>query len=145
MKIIERNYLKTLVKTMQTPDIKVITGVRRSGKSTLLNSFVEYVAKNVANANIIRIDYNDIRFENIAEYHALNDYVESKYVEGAANFLVIDEIQMCQGFEKAINSLHNSGKYDIYVTGSNAFLLSSDLATLFVGRVFPIEIFPFSF
>ena len=145
MKIIEREYLKTLTKVIGTPDIKVITGVRRSGKSTLLNSFVEYMAKNVTNANIIRIDFNDIQYENLAEYHALNDYVESKYIKNAANFLIIDEIQMCEGFEKAINSLHNSRKYDIYLTGSNAFLLSSDLATLFAGRVFPVEIFPFSF
>lgn len=145
MKIIERDYLQTLAKVMGTPDIKVITGVRRSGKSTLLDSFTEYVARTVTDANIIRIDFNDIRFEPLQEYHALHDYVESHHLTGKQNFLFIDEIQMCSNFELAINSLHNSQKYDIYITGSNAFLLSSDLATLFAGRVFPVEIFPFSF
>lgn len=145
MKIIERDYLKTLEKVMGTPDIKVITGVRRSGKSTLLNSFIEHVAKNVTDANIIHIDFNDIRFEELQEYHRLNDYIEARYLDDHQNFLFIDEVQMCKNFEKTINSLHNSRKYDIYITGSNAFLLNSDLATLLAGRVFPIEVFPFSF
>lgn len=145
MKIIERDYLKTLAKVMGTPDIKVITGVRRSGKSTLLNSFTEYIAKNVTDANIIRIDFNDIRFEELQEYHQLNDYIEGHYLVDRQNFVLIDEVQMCKDFEKAINSLHNSRKYDIYLTGSNAFLLNSDLATLLAGRVFPIEVYPFSF
>ena len=145
MKIIERDYLKTLIKVIGTPDIKVITGVRRSGKSTLLNCLKEHIANKVTNANIIHIDFNDIRFEELQEYHKLNDYIEAHYLNNTQNFLLIDEVQMCQGFEKTINSLYNSQKYDIFVTGSNAFLLSSDLATLFAGRVFPVEIFPFSF
>lgn len=145
MKIIERDYLKTLIKVIGTPDIKVITGVRRSGKSTLLSSLKEHIAEKVTNANIIHIDYNDIRFEELQEYHSLNDYIESHYIENTQNFVLIDEVQMCKGFEKTINSLHNSQKYDIFITGSNAFLLSSDLATLFAGRVFLVEIYPFSF
>ncbi|MBR1874843.1 ATP-binding protein [Candidatus Saccharibacteria bacterium] len=145
MKIIEREQLETLKKVMGTPDIKVITGVRRSGKSMLLKLFEEYVAKEIKDANIIRIDFNDISFEFLNEYHALNDYIEDRYIEGRKNFVFIDEVQMCNGFERVVNSLHNSMKYDIYITGSNAFLLSSDLATLFTGRTFTIELFPFSF
>lgn len=145
MKNIRRKYLEQLKKVMGTPEIKVITGVRRSGKSVLLTDFEEYVAGVITDANIIRVDFNDIVFEELQEYHKLNEYVEERWLEGRKNFLLIDEVQMCEGFERAINSLHNSGKYDIYITGSNAFLLSSDLATLFGGRTFMVEVFPFSF
>ena len=146
MRLIERDfYLNKLKDVMGTPDIKVITGVRRSGKSKLLESFMACVREADPNANIIHINFNLNAYEGLAEYHALNDYVENAYVAGKDNFVMIDEVQMCAGFEKAINSLHASEKYDIYITGSNAFLLSSDLATLFTGRTFEIEVYPFSF
>ena len=145
MKLIKRTYLNTLIEVMGTPDIKVITGIRRSGKSKLLELFKEYIENNVKDYNIIHINYNDLEFENLKEYHKLNDYIEQRYKENMRNFILIDEIQMCEGFEKTINSLHSKEKYDIYITGSNAFLLSSDLATLFTGRTFEIEVYPFSF
>ena len=146
MKLIERNdFLTKLTNVIGTPDIKIITGVRRSGKSKLLESFKEYVSKNISDVNIIHINFNLTKFENLKEYHALESYIENAYISGKENFVMIDEVQMCSQFELAINSLHAMEKYDIYLTGSNAFLLSSDLATLFTGRTFEIKVYPFSF
>lgn len=146
MKLIERTrYLDRLKRLVGTPDIKVITGIRRAGKSKLLEAFRSYLEAEVGGANVIHADLSLLEYEGLTEYHALNDFVTSHHVEGARNFVLIDEVQMCQGFERAINSLHASGRYDIYVTGSNAFLLSSDLATLFTGRTVSVEVFPFSF
>ena len=146
MKLIERKrYLDKMISVIGTPDIKVITGVRRCGKSKLLEAFKEYIESETENCNIIHINFNLPEFEQLLEYHPLYDYISSKYVKGKTNFVLIDEVQMCAGFEKAINGLHAEEKYDIYITGSNAFLLSSDLATLFTGRTFEIKIYPFSF
>ena len=146
MRLIERDfYLNKLKDVIGTPDIKVITGVRRSGKSKLMESFLNHVRESDPEANIIHINFNLNEYEKIMEYHALNNYIESAYIPDKNNYVMIDEVQMCSGFEKAVNSLHASEKYDIYITGSNAFLLSSDLATLFTGRTFEIEVYPFSF
>lgn len=146
MKLIDRpHYFNQLLGVMNTPDIKIVTGIRRSGKSKLLSAFAKYIHQIDSTANIIEIDLTKLRFEKLKEYHALNEYAEEKYVEGVRNYLMIDEVQICEGFELAINSLHSEEKYDIYLTGSNAFLLSSDLATLFTGRHIEIHVFPFSF
>ncbi len=146
MKLIERKvYLDKLINVMGTPDIKVITGVRRSGKSKLLEAFKSYIQKKKLGCNIIQINFNLPEYDDLLTYQSLYDYVKSHYKPDSENFVFIDEVQMCKGFEKAINGLHASEKYDIYITGSNAFLLSSDLATLFTGRTFEIKVYPFSF
>lgn len=174
MKLIERtDYLNRLKRVKGTPDIKIITGIRRSGKSELLRAYRTYLENTYSNQssklyasakhaqlpnalrqqnnsnnqelNIISIDFNNLNYENLKNYKSLFKYVESRYIPGAYNVLMIDEVQLCPKFELAINSLHNSNKYDIYLTGSNAFLLSSDLATLFSGRFIEIPVFPFSF
>lgn len=145
MKLIKREYLKDLIDVIGTPDIKIITGVRRSGKSKLLEMFKNYIIENIKNYNIIGINFNLVKFDNLRDYISLNNYIEKQYIEGKKNFVLIDEVQMCKEFERTINSLHAEEKFDIYITGSNAFLLSSDLATLFTGRTYEIQIYPFSF
>ena len=146
MKLIERRrYLDKMIDVIGTPDIKVLTGVRRCGKSKLLEAFKSHIEKNIKKANIIHINFNLSKYDNLKEYKALNEYIEGNYKSGKANFVLIDEIQMCDKFELCINNLHATELYDIYITGSNAFLLSSDLATLFTGRAFEIKVYPFSF
>ena len=146
MKLIERKqYLEKMIGVIGTTDIKVLTGVRRSGKSKLLEAFKTYIQKNIPSANIIHINFNLTKYDNLKEYKSLNEYIENNHVDGKDNFVLIDEIQMCDNFELCINNLHATEAYDIYITGSNAFLFSSDLATLFTGRTFEIKVYPFSF
>ena len=146
MKIIPRlTYMDELSGIINIPDIKIITGIRRCGKSKLMDALTQIIKDSDPSGNIIHINYNLTEFEDLLEYHSLEDYIENKYIDSVNNYVLIDEIQMCEHFEKAINSLHAKEKYDIYVTGSNAFLQSSDLATLFVGRTYDIHVLPFSF
>lgn len=146
MKLINRmNYLDKILSVVGTQDIKVITGVRRSGKSKLLEALKAHLLQSDPDINIIHINFNMPEYEELTEYKPLYDYINNNYKIGCENVVMIDEIQMCNNFEKAINGLHASEKYDIYITGSNAFLLSSDLATLFTGRTFEIKVYPFSF
>ncbi|MCM1082337.1 MAG: ATP-binding protein [Clostridium sp.] len=143
--IVRERYLNRIKELKDTPDIKIITGIRRSGKSKLMQAYSQFLKKNFEDTNIIFIDYMDLEFEEIKEYHALHKYVEDRYDKEKKNYLFVDEVQLCPGFELAINSLYSKNKYDIYITGSNAFLLSADLATLFTGRYIEIHMFPFSF
>ena len=145
MKIIERkNYLNRLIRLKDTPDIKIITGLRRSGKSELVRAYMELIRTN-EDTNIIYVDFADLKFDDLKTYKELYNFCEGQYIDGKTNVIVVDEVQMCEKFELAINSLYNSRKYDIYITGSNAFLLSSDLSTLFTGRFIEIPVYPFSF
>ena len=145
MKLIRRErYIQQLLAVKDIPDIKVITGVRRSGKSKLMDSFFDILSEE-AGTNIVRIKLNLKKNEKLLNADELYDYLESNHAGGKKNYLLIDEVQMCSGFESVINSIYEEEIYDIYLTGSNAFLMSSDLATLFGGRVFEINMFPFSF
>ena len=145
MKLIKRSlYLDKLVSVKDIPDIKVITGIRRSGKSKLLDAYASLLEGDKLN-NVIRIPLHLKKYSSLRNSEELYNYIDSKYSEDLNNYLLIDEIQMCYNFEETINSLHEEDRFDIYITGSNAFLLSSDLATLFRGRVFQIDVYPFSF
>ena len=145
MKIIERKeYLDRLIRLKDTPDIKIITGLRRSGKSELVRAYMELIRTN-EDTNIIYVDFADLKFDDLKTYKELYNFCEGQYIDGKTNVIIVDEVQMCEKFELAINSLYNRRKYDIYITGSNAFLLSSDLSTLFTGRFIEIPVYPFSF
>lgn len=145
MKLIYRKqYIERLLAVKNIPDIKVITGIRRSGKSKLMDSYIDIISKDDS-VNIVRIKLNLKKFERLLNSNNLYDYIEQQYVPEKNNYLFIDEVQLCEGFERVINSIYEEELYDIYLTGSNAFLLSSDLATLFGGRVYELSLYPFSF
>ena len=103
--ILRKRYLDRMIELKDTPDIKIITGIRRSGKSQLMQAYVEYLRNHFDNVNIIFVDYMDLAFEEIKEYHALHNYIEERYQAGKANYVFVDEVQMCNKFELVINSL----------------------------------------
>ena len=145
MKLIKRPYyLENLINVKDVPDIKIITGVRRSGKSKLLDAFYDYLIADKEPKNVIRIKLNLKKFEALLNPDRLYRYIDKAYVNGITNYLIIDEVQQCVGFERVINSLYEEERFDIYLSGSNAFMLSSDLTTLFGGRYFDLKMYPFS-
>ena len=146
MRTIERKqYLDKLRRIKGTPDIKVITGVRRSGKSELMKSFIRLLKEEEPGANIVFLDLLLHENENLLDKESLYERVKNSYCPNAKNYLLIDEVQRCHKFEEAVNWIYAEHKYEIYLTGSNAFMLSSDLATYFTGRQIEIHVLPFSF
>lgn len=143
--IIRDNYLKKLIGAKDTEFIKVITGVRRSGKSTLLLMFKDYLINNgVKEENIIYINFESALYDDIKNYKDLYNYVKEK-VKKDMIYLLLDEVQNVESWERAINSFKVDFKIDIYITGSNAYLLSSELSTLLSGRYIEIKMYPLSF
>mgnify|MGYP004542184701 CR=1 FL=1 len=126
--------------------IKVVTGIRRCGESSLLRMFQEYLLKNgVDQSQVLDINFEDIDNEPLLDYHALYTHVKSHIKANTKNYLFFDEIQMDEHFQKVIDSLFLLDNVDIYVTGSNAYLLSGEFATLLTGRYVEIKLLPFSF
>ena len=139
-------YLKKLIGFKDHPLIKVITGIRRCGKSTLLELFREYLLENgVKNDQIISINFEDMNFSNLDDAQKLHDFVDSRLKKNAKNYVFLDEIQKVADFQKAVDGLYIKKNVDIYITGSNAHLLSGELATLLSGRYVEIEMLPLSF
>jgi predicted AAA+ superfamily ATPase len=140
------NYLEQLRQLRDEKVIKVITGIRRSGKSTLLELFkAELIESGVDKSQIIDINFEDDENEWLLDRHILSKHIKDNMVVGKMNYIFLDEIQNVPQFEKLVDSFHIRKNVDIYITGSNAYLLSSDLATLLSGRYIEISILPFSF
>ena len=139
-------YLNKLVNFKDKPLIKVITGIRRCGKSTLLDLFEEYLLNNgIKKENIIHMNFEDLLYDEIKDYKDLNKYIKEKILDNDKKYIILDEIQQISNWEKAINSFLVTLNCDIYITGSNAYLLSSEISTLLSGRYVEIKMLPLSF
>ncbi len=145
--MIERkDYLNNLIALKGKQVIKVITGVRRCGKSTLFELYIDHLKKSgVKDSQIISINLEDLDNAELLDYKALYNYISKKLIPDENNYIFIDEVQKCKGFEKAVDSLFIKKNCDVYITGSNAYLLSGELATLLSGRYIQIDMLPFSF
>ena len=143
--IVRDTYLNRLIEAKDTEFIKVITGVRRSGKSTLLIMFKEYLQNHgVQEKNIIHINFESARYDEINDYKKLYQYIQNRIGKNKT-YILLDEVQNVEKWEKAINSLNIDFDVDIYITGSNAYLLSSELSTLLSGRYIELKMYPLSF
>lgn len=147
MKLIERKeYFEKLIALRDKQIIKIVTGVRRCGKSTLLEMFQSYLSENgVTEKNIVSINLEDYDFKALRQPDALHEYVKQRLVKGEMTYIFIDEIQQCKQFPEVIDSLYIKPNVDIYLTGSNAALLSGEIATLLTGRYIEISMLPLSF
>lgn len=145
--MIERNdYLNLLIRFKDKELIKVITGIRRCGKSTLLELYRNYLLSNgVLEEQIISINLEDLKYNFINDYMSLYNYINNKLKPNKKNYVFIDEVQRIEEFQKAVDSLYINKNVDLYITGSNANLLSSELATLLSGRYIEVKMLPLSF
>ena len=145
-RIKREDYLSILRNFKDQQIIKVITGIRRCGKSTLLEIFQDYLKENgVKDNQIISINFEDADYEELQDRKKLYEYLKSKLVKGQKTYIFLDEIQNVREFEKTVDSLFINKDVDMYITGSNAWFLSSELATLLTGRYIEIKMLPLSF
>ena len=146
MRIERKTYLERLQVWRDRQIIKVITGVRRCGKSVLMEMYADWLREQgVPDARIVHVNLEDLDLAHLCQPTALHSYVKERLVKGAMTYVFIDEVQLCENFPRVMDSLYLRPDIDIYVTGSNASLLSHEIATLLSGRYVEIEVFPLSF
>ena len=146
IRIDRKEYLDFLVKSKDRQIIKVVSGVRRCGKSTLFEIYKDFLLENGVEKNqIISINFEDMDYEELTDYKKLYEYIKSKMIEDKKNYIFLDEIQHVDKFEKVVDSLFIKENTDLYITGSNAYFMSSELATLLSGRYIELKMLPLSF
>ena len=146
IRIERKEYLDFLVKSKDRQIIKVVSGVRRCGKSTLFEIYKDFLLENgVAKNQIISINFEDMDYEELTDYKKLYEYIKSKMIRDKKNYIFLDEIQHVDKFEKVVDSLFIKENTDLYITGSNAYFMSSELATLLSGRYIELKMLPLSF
>ena len=147
IRVVERKeYLERLIQWKDEQVIKVVTGIRRCGKSTLLLQYQEWLkASGVSDEQIVTINFEELEYEELQDYKKLYAYLKDRLCKGKMTYIFLDEIQKVSAFEKVVDSLYVKPQVDLYVTGSNAYMLSGDLATLLTGRYVEIKMLPLSF
>lgn len=141
-----KEYLNELIQWKDEQVIKVVTGIRRCGKSTLLMQYQDYLRSvGVRTDQIIAVNFEELEYEELCDYRKLYEYIKSKLLPDRTTYIFLDEVQKVPKFEKAVDSLYVKRNTDIYITGSNAYMLSGDLATLLTGRYVEISMLPLSF
>lgn len=145
--MIERKeYLKQLLSWKDQNIIKVLTGIRRCGKSTILKLYQEYLLNNgIDPSQIISINFEELEYEDLQDYKKLYQYIKDRLVENKMMYIFLDEIQNVPSYEKVVDSLHVKENIDIYITGSNSYIFSGQLATYLSGRYIEIPVLPLSF
>ena len=141
-----KEYLDQLINWKDEQVIKVVTGIRRCGKSTLLFQFQQWLKENgVTDEQIVSVNFEELEYEELLDYKKLYQYLKERLVSGKTTYIFLDEIQKVSSFEKVVDSLYVKPNVDLYITGSNAYMLSGDLATLLTGRYVEIKMLPLSF
>lgn len=141
-----KEYLDQLIQWKDEQVIKVVTGIRRCGKSTLLTQYQGWLKESgIAEKQIVSINFEELEYEELLDYQKLYAYLKDRLISGAKTYIFLDEIQKVPAFEKVVDSLYVKPDVDIYITGSNAYMLSGDLATLLTGRYVEIKMLPLSF
>ena len=138
-------YLRRLQEWKDDQVIKVVTGIHRCGKSTLLSQYQEYLLESgVKEKQIISINFEELEYEELTDYKKLYEYIKERLCKEKMTYIFLDEVQKVPSYEKVVDSLYAKKGADIYITGSNAYMLSGDLATLLTGRYVEISMLPLS-